>query len=67
VNCGISHPASEPLDLESRRKVIATLADRDELLPARSERQKLAAAQEVIDFGGRTGLITLRWPNPSIQ
>src|SRR5262245_60477671 len=50
----------EPLDLESRRQVIAMLPDDGELVPTRSERQKLDAAQEVIDFGERTGLITIK-------
>jgi Zn-dependent protease with chaperone function len=50
----------EPLDAELRRKVIARLPDHGELVPTQSERHKLDAAQEVIDFGERTGLITIK-------
>src|SRR6476659_6882374 len=46
-----------PLDAESRARVLAGLPSRGEIHPTRKQSEKIAAAQRVLDYSARAGVI----------
>lgn len=49
-----------PLDAAARSQVIATLPEKGNLRPSRAEGDRIAAAERVLDYSARRGIITVR-------
>ena len=50
----------DPLDEASRAKVIASLPKEGEVHPSRKDGVKLSAAQRILDYSARSGVVTIR-------
>jgi Peptidase family M48 len=49
-----------PPDEASRAKVVASLPSKGEVRPSRKDREKLSAAERILDYSGRSGVIMLK-------
>ncbi len=50
----------DPLDEPSRAKVLASLPKEGEVHPSRKDGEKLSAAQRILDYSARSGVVTIR-------